>query len=124
MPRGDRRGPDGMGPMTGRGLGYCNGYDSPGYTKGTPRGAAGYGGRSFGNGGGYGRGFGQGTGYGRGFGQGAGYGRGFSWRANAPYTSSVPYEPQDELQALKNEAKQMKESLEAVNERISELEKK
>ncbi|RLD08216.1 MAG: hypothetical protein DRI44_10080 [Chlamydiae bacterium] len=114
MPRGDRTGPDGMGPMTGRGLGYCSGYDSPGYTKGTPRGGAGYGGRFFGNGGGYGRGFGRGV----------GYGRGFSWRASAPYASSVPYEPQDELRALKNEAKQMKESLEAVNERIGELEKK
>jgi len=33
MPRGDRTGPDGMGQMTGRGLGYCAGYDSPGFTK-------------------------------------------------------------------------------------------
>jgi len=34
MPRGDRRGPSGSGPKTGRGLGYCNGFDSPGYTRG------------------------------------------------------------------------------------------
>ncbi|MCF7946089.1 MAG: DUF5320 domain-containing protein, partial [Spirochaetia bacterium] len=27
MPRGDRTGPDGMGPRTGRALGYCSGYD-------------------------------------------------------------------------------------------------
>jgi len=26
MPRGDRTGPDGRGPMTGRGMGYCVSY--------------------------------------------------------------------------------------------------
>jgi len=29
MPRGDRTGPVGMGPMTGRGLGYCAGSRVP-----------------------------------------------------------------------------------------------
>ena len=32
MPRADRTGPMGMGPMTGRGAGYCNGFAAPGYT--------------------------------------------------------------------------------------------
>ena len=32
MPRGDRTGPTGRGPRTGRGLGYCTGNDSPGYS--------------------------------------------------------------------------------------------
>ncbi len=31
MPRGDRTGPYGDGPMTGRGVGYCAGSDAPGY---------------------------------------------------------------------------------------------
>jgi len=31
MPRGDGTGPDGLGPMTGRGLGYCAGFNSPGF---------------------------------------------------------------------------------------------
>jgi len=31
MARGDKTGPDGQGPMRGRGLGYCNGYSTPGY---------------------------------------------------------------------------------------------
>lgn len=43
MPRGDRTGPWGAGPMTGRGLGYCTGYDAPGYV----RGGVGFGGRGF-----------------------------------------------------------------------------
>lgn len=31
MPRGDRTGPFGMGPRTGRGMGYCTGHPYPGY---------------------------------------------------------------------------------------------
>jgi hypothetical protein len=31
MPGGDRTGPRGMGPMTGKGAGYCTGYDIPGW---------------------------------------------------------------------------------------------
>lgn len=31
MPRGDRTGSMGAGPRTGRGLGYCGGYDMPGF---------------------------------------------------------------------------------------------
>ncbi|MCD6575698.1 MAG: DUF5320 domain-containing protein [Nanoarchaeota archaeon] len=38
MPFGDGTGPDGRGPMTGRGLGYCAGYNSPGFTRGVPMG--------------------------------------------------------------------------------------
>ncbi|WP_018248699.1 DUF5320 domain-containing protein [Orenia marismortui] len=30
MPRGDGSGPEGLGSMTGRGLGYCVGYDRHG----------------------------------------------------------------------------------------------
>ncbi len=58
MPRGDRTGPMGQGPVTGRGLGYCSGYESPGFAKGF----------------GMGRGFGRGRGFGHyGFGRGYGY---------------------------------------------------
>ncbi len=31
MPRGDKTGPTGMGPMTGRKAGYCNNSTTPGY---------------------------------------------------------------------------------------------
>lgn len=72
MPAGDRTGPNGSGPMTGRGAGYCNGYDVPGFQNN----AGGRRGRSSG------RGFGAGArrrrggggmndrGFGRGFGRG------------------------------------------------------
>ncbi len=31
MPRGNQYGPRGMGPMSGRHMGFCAGYDMPGY---------------------------------------------------------------------------------------------
>ncbi|NLG65202.1 MAG: DUF5320 domain-containing protein [Actinobacteria bacterium] len=36
MPRGDRTGPQGMGPLTGRGMGLCAGYAVPGYAHENP----------------------------------------------------------------------------------------
>ena len=86
MPWGDRTGPSGMGPMTGRAAGYCAGYSMPGYASGMPR--AGMWGTPY-----YGQmvsaypanfyGFGRSAGFGRGwFGRGRGsgwFGRGRGW---------------------------------------------
>jgi hypothetical protein len=112
MPRGDRTGPVGMGPMTGRGAGYCAGYGVPGFAN--P---------------GFGCGFGFGRGGGRGFG-GGGWGRrnrfyatgvpgwaGFGGHA-APYQKP---DPDFEKQALKSEAKAVRAELEAIDKRLAEL---
>jgi len=118
MPRGDGTGPGGLGPMTGRAAGYCAGYPVPGYMN--P-----YGGR-------LGLGFGYGRGYGRGFGRG--YRRGF-WPAypypvTPPPTAYAggfyqpPVEPKQEMEMLAEEAKALKEQLEAINKRVSELKEK
>ena len=37
MPFGDGTGPRGMGPMTGRGAGYCAGFGRPGFANPIPR---------------------------------------------------------------------------------------
>ncbi len=50
MPRGDRTGPLGEGPRTGRGLGLCSGYNTPGFYK-SPGGFLGSGNFGFGRGG-------------------------------------------------------------------------
>ncbi len=71
MPSGDRTGPMGFGPMTGRGFGFCAGYPTPGFTRGWGRGMGG--GRGWGRGMGGGRGWGRGRGYGA-YGAGVGYG--------------------------------------------------
>jgi len=117
MPRGDRTGPDGMGAMTGRGLGYCAGYDSPGYTKGVPRGGGGFGA-------GRGRGFGGGFrgGYGRGFGQGFGYNAVPAYYGG-PVNQTAPTREQ-ELEMLKSQATNYERGLQDITKRIGELEAK
>jgi hypothetical protein len=80
MAGGDRRGPAGLGPMTGRRMGYCVGNNAPGWNNG------GYG-RGAGYGGGFGRGRAFAGGFGRGF--GAGLGRGFSY-GSLPLAGQAP----------------------------------
>jgi len=63
MPKGDRTGPEGKGPRTGRGLGYCSGSDKPGFELDQPRQGIARGPRNGqGNGPRSGRGRGQGLG--------------------------------------------------------------
>ena len=86
MPRGDRTGPAGMGPMTGRAAGYCAGYSTPGYTNPyggrVPASAPFRGAGNWGASPTYGPFPGRLSGFGRGsfFGQGFGRGRGSSGR--------------------------------------------
>jgi len=104
MPAGDGRGPMGAGSMTGRGAGFCAGYDVPGYVN-TGRGCGYYG---------YGRG-------GRGAGMGwrnrpYGAGRAFGARRfqGAPYGGGYEYSAEAELSMLREQA-------EYINERIKAL---
>lgn len=60
MPRGDRTGPTGMGPMTGRGMGYCTGCDQPGFASSGSRKMGRRGFRRFSTFMGFGRGLGRG----------------------------------------------------------------
>ena len=119
MPGGDRTGPAGMGPMTGRGAGFCAGYPVPGYAN--PVGGRGYGM-------GWGRGRGMGRGRGRGFGwAGAGYGvpawsgAAGAYPANASFGPTVTAE--QELEGLKQQAEFLQNSLGQISERIGQLEK-
>ena len=115
MPRGDRRGPEGFGPMTGRGYGYCAGYEAPGYAAPAP-------GRGMGRGHcgpGFGAGYG-GRGLGRRRGRGYGWGPG-SWGA-APWAQPPAYDPEQELDALKRQAAYFEQGLDQVKHRIDELE--
>lgn len=117
MPGGDRTGPMGMGPMTGRGAGFCAGYGVPGFMN---------------------RAFGAGF-----LGRGRGGGRG--WR-NMFYATGLPgwmraagggmagaagaagsapaLTPEQEIHTLKQQAEQAANVLESIRQRISELEAK
>jgi hypothetical protein len=106
MPGGDRTGPVGMGPMTGRGAGFCAGSSIPGYT--SPVG---------------GRGF---------WGRGRGGGRG---RCNWFHATGLPFwarvaqgffgapSAEQQREALRQQSQRLQESLDAVNRRLEDLEK-
>lgn len=114
MPRGDGRGPAGMGPASGRGAGLCAGFDAPGFAS-VGRGAGwgfGRGGRWLGRGG---RGFRHGL---RATGP-SGWERG---RSVAPEVSEPEAQQQAmEQQALEQEARVLESSLERVRRRLDEL---
>jgi hypothetical protein len=115
MPRGDGSGPIGMGPMTGRGAGFCSGFPSPGYMN--PR---------VGLGRGYGRGFGRGSGrgYGMGFGRGWGFRRVFNY-SGMPGGAQYDYnEPKvNEKEFLSNQVEFLETQLHQLKERLSTLNK-
>lgn len=128
MPAGDGTGPMGMGPMTGRGAGYCGGYDAPGWANLPP-----------------GRGFGLGWGGGRGWGGRGGWGGGWRHRnwyyatgvpgwarfGGAPVSGAPPawgYGPygaapsrEKETEFLRQQAEWLKQQLDAIGQRIEEL---
>lgn len=109
MPRGDGTGPAGYGSMAGRGLGFCAGYNVPGYAHpgfvsrpGIGRGRAmRYGGR----------------------GLGLGYGAAYRWGVVPTYLGHVrqAQDVTDSTQALKLEASYLKSLLETVGARLTEI---
>jgi len=96
MPRGDGTGPNGQGPMTGRAMGFCAGFNVPGFMN---------------------PGFGQGTG--RGFGRG----RGFAWRARAVPFQQIPIQQvQPAVITEKQEREYLKEEMDALKQEMQEIE--
>jgi len=110
MPGGDRTGPMGQGPETGRSLGSCSGFDTPGYTKGP------------------GRRMRRGFGFGRGFGRRRGFRGGWDYEPDRQdYIPGYPWMPSlsknDEIKLLKSQSEALKRSQEDIEKRLGELEK-
>ena len=122
MPGGDRTGPAGMGPMSGRAAGFCAGYDVSGFAN-----------RPIGRG--------IGRGFGRGFGVGYGWHGGMNWRGGRGWrhmywATGLPgwlraarfYGPEQEIdpafekQSLKDQQAALQAPLDMVKKRLSELE--
>lgn len=102
MPRGDRTGPLGFGPMTGRAAGYCARYQLPGYMSSIP--ICGFGG---------GRGRGRRNWY---------YATGLTgWQraVDQPYGPTITKE--QELAALKDQAEYLENTVNSIKKRIQEL---
>lgn len=122
MPFGDRTGPAGAGPMTGRSAGYCAGQGMPGYANPVPgrgfwrRGAWGFSGRGGGRGQ---RNWFYATGL-------PGWARGGFRPGHAPhqpYTSGQSaMSKEQELEMLKEQADKFQEGLDGIKKRISDLE--
>lgn len=113
MPRGDRSGPNGMGPMTGRGAGFCNGFNAPGYMNS---------GAGFGYGMGRGRGFGgRYNGFGVGYGAGRGYGMAAVPYNAAPIAPIAGYSKETEKGYIENEVSFLKDQLKALESRLSDM---
>jgi len=108
-----------MGPMTGRGAGLCGGYGAPGYANpGVPRMGMGW---RRGRGGGWGRGPGRGR---RWFGYAPAWGAPQVAPHGAYYQQQygAPLSPAQETEFLKTQAEGLKEQLDAISQRIAELE--
>lgn len=130
MPRGDGTGPMGIGPMTGRGAGYCARFPTPGFMN--PMGSR----------------LGLGLGRGRAFSRHGYYGAGkFASLPYVPYpayggTGAVSYgfpqapgttpgttpfaagpSPEQELSFLKEQNSVLKSQIDQISSRIKELEK-
>ncbi|MBN1586652.1 MAG: DUF5320 domain-containing protein [Candidatus Omnitrophica bacterium] len=105
MPGGDRTGPSGMGPRTGRAEGYCEGTGMPGFAN-LARGGRNYG---FGRGGGRG-----GRGWRHWF-----RATGLSGWQRAAQGGALPKE--QELAGLREQARQLEGTLAGIRKRIEEL---
>lgn len=100
MPGGDRTGPNGLGPMSGKRMGLCAGYTRPGF---------------------YSYGFGRGVG--RGFGRrNWPRGRRF-WLRQDFYNPPVEINQEDEKTYLENIAQNLEEELKIVKEKLKDLSK-
>ena len=110
MPRFNQTGPAGMGPMTGWSRGMCN-TARPAYGPGVDDNA----------------GFGRGMGFGRGFrgrfrSEMRGYQGGRLFRNQGAALQTNPVDAYPEIEALKAQAESMQNTLDALNNRITEME--
>ncbi|HXK61930.1 MAG TPA: DUF5320 domain-containing protein [Acidobacteriota bacterium] len=111
MPAGDRTGPLGFGPRTGRAAGYCQGFRVPGFINYI-----------------LGRGYfggGRGTG-GRGW-RNRFYASGLFGRQRGGGSSPQPpsgWDKEQELTALKHQAESLENALQGIRKRIENLESK
>ena len=95
MPGRDKTGPNGNGPITGRGLGYCAGENVRGF------------------------GFGRGRGFSRGYGYGRGMGYRYGQMHELNSEETIHEESRETL--LENEARVLKEQLAAVEKQLTDL---
>lgn len=116
MPKGDRTGRSGLGPKTGRGMGFCVGYEVPGYANTeSAKGIDTEEGHGLGCGRGKGRAAGTGNGLGMGRGMGRGIGRGMANRYGAARVQTGP------IASQKPSSDDVKRNIESLEKELSAL---
>lgn len=102
MPRGDKTGPNGQGPMTGRRMGFCAGANAPGFMN---------------------SGFSRSTGrdFGRGFGRGLGWRQGFQQAQPIQQIQPTVITEKQEKQFLEQELSALKEDIKEIEKRLKEM---
>ena len=123
MPFGDSTGPMGQGPMTGRGAGYCAGYNRPGYANPVPGRGVGLGRGWFGRGRGY-RNWYRATGLPGWRRAQLGYPAWGGWGYYPPAYPSAQPTVKEEKGMIKEEIEILKEQMKALEDRLEELKKK
>lgn len=114
MPKGDRTGPVGTGPRSGRMAGFCRGFNTPGYATASIS---------------VGSGMGMGRRY-RCLGDPMVQGRGMQRRVfsgdptvpNEGNQAAPPSRPGDNVEALKHRSRALQAELDALNEQVQALE--
>lgn len=112
MPRGNKTGPTGDGPMTGRAHGYCTGNNQAGFTNNQANPGQGFG---RGQRGGFG---GGGRGQGRGFGM-RGQGQGFGFRHGSQNMNYINEPTVSEKTLVENEIRVLKDQLSYLEKQLS-----
>jgi len=94
MPRGDGTGPNGRGSMTGRGMGFCAGFNVPGFMN---------------------------PGFGRGFGRGFRWRTRFVQPMPVQQIQPSAITGKEEKQFLEQELNALKEEIKEIEKRLKEL---
>jgi hypothetical protein len=94
MPQGDRTGPSGQGSMTGRGMGFCAGFNVPGFMNGR---------------------------FGNGIGRRRGFGRRFI--QSTTIQQPVVITEKQEKEMLETDLSELKAEMEEIEKRLKELRK-
>ena len=96
MPRGDGTGPNGQGSMTGRRMGFCAGFNAPGFTN---------------------------HGFGGGFGRGRGFGLRARNMQVAPIQQPAIMTEKQEKEFLEQELNALKEEMKEIEKRLKQIKK-
>lgn len=104
MPRGDGTGPNSLGQLSGRRMGYCAGYNAPGFTNDC-------------------FGYGRGPDCGRRFGRNNGFRRRFFYNQTQQIIQPKEFSEKELLEELKKEKQELEKAIRNIEEKTKKQSK-